>query len=214
MNIPFFKIALPASAFAVAVAFAVAQERGKPAAVPSPAQSGPVTLISNVRIFDGRKGELSAPSHVLVRGNVVEKISTTPIATDRRVDTTLIDGSGKTLMPGLIDVHVHTMMESVSLQTGLTSEISYIALAAGKAAEAQLLRGFTTVRDVGGNCFALKRSIDEGLYAGPRIYPSGGGISKTGGHGDFRMPTDVPRDRTTPSLNRTHGHDLCRRWRG
>lgn len=172
------------------------------AALPSFAQQAPksVTVFSNVRIFDGKTGALSAPSHVLVRGNVIEKISTTPIATDRRADTKLIDGGGRTLMPGLIDAHVHTMMESVSLQTGLTSEISYLALVAGKAAEAQLQRGFTTVRDVGGASFALKRAIDEGHIAGPRIYPSGGAISQTSGHGDFRSPTDVPRDRAAPSV--------------
>ncbi len=75
--------------------------------------------------------------NVLVRGNKIEKISATPIATDRRADTVPIDGGGRTLMPGLIDAHVHKMMESVSLQTGMSSEISYLALAAGKAAEAQ-----------------------------------------------------------------------------
>ena len=69
-----------------------------------------VTLFSNVRIFDGKKGELSAPSNVLVRGNRIEKISTAPIPTDRRADTVVIDGGGRTLMPGLIDAHWHTML--------------------------------------------------------------------------------------------------------
>ena len=72
--------------------------------------TGPVTLFSNVRIFDGKSDKLSAPSYVLVRGNVIEKISTTPIPTDRRADTMLIDGGGRVLMPGLIDVHWHAMM--------------------------------------------------------------------------------------------------------
>ena len=69
-----------------------------------------VTLFSNVRIFDGKKGELSAPSYVLVHGNKIEKISTTPIPTDRRADTVAIDGGGRTLMPGLIDMHWHAML--------------------------------------------------------------------------------------------------------
>lgn len=160
--------------------------------------SNAVTLFANVRIFNGKSGELSAPSHVLVRGNKIEKISTTPLPTDRRGDTVLIDGGGRTLMPGLIDAHVHLMLESLPLQVALMSEISYLSLVAGQAAEKQLLRGFTTVRDMGGASFALKRAIDEGVISGPRIYPSGATISQTSGHGDFRLPPVVPRERGGP----------------
>src|SRR5215472_10224150 len=78
---------------------------------PSPSvNAGPVTVFSNVRIFDGKSDKLSALSYVLVRGNVIEKISDKPIPTDRRADTTLIDGGGRTLMPGLSDMHWHAMM--------------------------------------------------------------------------------------------------------
>lgn len=163
---------------------------------PAPAAAAParVTLFSNVRIFDGKSDTLSAPSNVFVRGNKIEKISTDPIPTDRRGDTVLIDGGGKTLMPGLIDAHVHTMMESIPVITGLTSDIGYVNLVAARAAEKQLLRGFTTVRDLGGASLSLKAAIDQGLHAGPRIYPSGATISQTGGHGDFRLPNDVPED--------------------
>src|SRR5262245_60312722 len=66
-----------------------------------------VTVFENVRIFDGTNGRLSGPSYVLVRGNTIERISSTPIPTDRRADTVLIDGGGRTLMPGLIDAHWH-----------------------------------------------------------------------------------------------------------
>jgi imidazolonepropionase-like amidohydrolase len=172
-----------------------AAQTAPPDAAPPPAS---ITLFSNVRIFDGKSAELSAPSHVLVRGNKIEKISTTPIPTDRRADTVLIDGGGRTLMPGLIDAHVHLMLESVPLQVALMSEISYLSLVAGQAAERQLFRGFTTVRDMGGSSFALKRAIDEGLIPGPRIYPSGATISQTSGHGDFRLPPVVPRERSGP----------------
>src|SRR5262245_62363031 len=82
------------------------------AASPALAQDGanPVTVFSNVRIFDGKANELSTPSHVLVRGNIIERISTTPIPTDRRAHTQLIEGGGRTLMPGLIDMHWHAML--------------------------------------------------------------------------------------------------------
>src|SRR5437868_15103148 len=71
----------------------------------SPQTSGAVTLFENVRIFDGKSATLSAPSNVLVRGNTIETISTQPIAVDRRADTRIINGGGRTLMPGLIDAH-------------------------------------------------------------------------------------------------------------
>ncbi|MES2467450.1 MAG: amidohydrolase family protein [Verrucomicrobiota bacterium] len=167
-------------------------------AAPGTATPGSVKVFQNVRIFDGKSATLSAPSNVLVRGNLIETISTSPIPTDRRADTVIIEGGGKTLMPGLIDAHVHTMMESISLSAGLSSDISYVTLVAARAAERQLLRGFTTVRDLGGASMSLKAAIDQGLHHGPRIYPSGATISQTGGHGDFRMPNEVPEDSLAP----------------
>jgi imidazolonepropionase-like amidohydrolase len=151
-----------------------------------------VVLFENVRVFDGESSELSAPSHVLVRGNKIEKISSQPIPTDRRADTLLIKGAGRTLMPGLIDAHTHIMFATVSQQAVLTSDIGFLNVAAVKAADDMLMRGFTTIRDLGGPVFGLKRGIDMGLVPGPRIWPCGAMISQTGGHGDFRLPTDLP----------------------
>ncbi len=99
----------------VLVAFLVSlcqagQAQQAPGARPSTPSGGAVTLFQNVRIFDGKSTALSAPRHVLVRGNKIERISTSPIATDRSATTTLIDGGGRTLMPGLIDNHWHTML--------------------------------------------------------------------------------------------------------
>ena len=159
------------------------------AQTPSPAS----TVIQNVRIFDGTGGQLSGPSHVLVRGNRIERIASTPIVSDRRADTVLIDGGGRTLMPGLIDMHWHTMLVRPTPATLLTADIGYLNLLAGAEATATLLRGFTTVRDLGGPAFGLKRAIDEGIIAGPRIYPSGAIITITSGHGDFRQPFELPR---------------------
>lgn len=181
----------------VAAVSLTGQESGPVSAAPA-RDSGSVTVFQNVRIFDGKSDTLSPPSHVLVRGNKIEQISAGPIPTDRRADTVIIDGGGKTLMPGLIDAHVHTMMESIPLMAGLTSDIGYITLVAARAAEKQLLRGFTSVRDLGGTAMSLKKAIDQGLHRGPRIYPSGATISQTGGHGDFRMPNEVPEDANTP----------------
>ena len=186
------------TALGIAAAVSLTGQESGPPPVAQAKAPVRVTLFQNVRIFDGKSDTLSPPSHVLVRGNKIEKISTSPIPTDRRADTAVIDGGGKTLMPGLIDAHVHTMMESIPLLAGLTSDIGYITLVAARAAEKQLLRGFTSVRDLGGASMSLKAAIDQGLHHGPRIYPSGATISQTGGHGDFRMPNEVPEDANAP----------------
>jgi len=164
-------------------------ERAAPAAQPG----GAVTLFQNVRIFDGKSGALSAPGNVLVRGNRIERISREPIPTDRSATTTLVDGGGRTLMPGLIDMHWHTMLVRPTTAVLLTADVGYLNLIAGAEARDTLMRGFTTVRDMGGPAFGLKRAIDDGTVVGPRIYPSGAIITITSGHGDFRQPFEVPR---------------------
>ena len=159
-----------------------------------------VTLIENVRIFDGMHPSLSAPSSVLIRGNIIEKISTSPIPTDGRADTQIIAGGGRVLMPGLIDAHWHAMMVRSTPAQLLSSDIGYSTLLAGAEATATLMRGFTSVRDMGGPAFALKRAIDDDVLPGPRIYPSGAVITISGGHGDFRELIELPR--TTATLSR------------
>jgi len=159
----------------------------------NPPANAAATLFENVRIFDGKGGQLSAPSNVLVRGNRIERISTTGIAIDQGAGTVLIAGGGRTLMPGLIDMHWHTMFVRPPVASLFTADVGYLNLLAGAEATATLLRGFTTVRDMGGPAFGLKHAIDEGTVAGPRIFPSGAIITITGGHGDFRPFTDLPR---------------------
>jgi imidazolonepropionase-like amidohydrolase len=150
-------------------------------------------LFENVRIFDGKNDSLSAPSNVLVSGNTIEKISTDPIPIDGADNVTIIEGGGRTLMPGLIDAHWHAMLVRPNPAQALASDVGYLNLLAGSEAIATLMRGFTTIRDMGGPSFSLKRAIDEGLLPGPRIYPSGAMITITGGHGDFRQLSDLPR---------------------
>ncbi|HTM56698.1 MAG TPA: amidohydrolase family protein [Pirellulales bacterium] len=150
-------------------------------------------VFQNVRIFNGKSDELSAPSNVLVRGNKIEKLSAQPIAIDRRADTVIIAGGGRTLMPGMIDMHWHALLVRPTPTEAITWDVGYANLVAGVEATDTLLRGFTTVRDVGGPAFGLKRAIDDGAVAGPRIFASGAVITVTSGHGDFRQPFEVPR---------------------
>jgi imidazolonepropionase-like amidohydrolase len=152
-----------------------------------------VVLFENVRVFDGKSAQLSGPTNVLVRGNKIEKISAAPIPIDRSGNTRIINGGGRTLMPGLIDMHWHTMLVRPTPAEALAWDVGYGNLVAGDEATDTLMRGFTTVRDLGGPSFGLKRAIDEGVVAGPRIYPSGAVITVTSGHGDFRQPFEVPR---------------------
>ena len=155
-----------------------------------PATTG-ATLFQNVRIFDGKGASLSAPSNVLIKGNIIERISTEPIAAEPSV--TIIAGNGRTLMPGLIDVHWHAMLIRPTAVDSIVGDVGYNNIAAGVEATDTLMRGFTTVRDVGGPTFGLKAAIDKGLIAGPRIYPSGAVITVTSGHGDFRQLSELPR---------------------
>ena len=152
-----------------------------------------MTLFNNVRVFDGKSTSLSEPTNVLVRGNLIERISQAPIAVDRSATTRIIDGGGRTLMPGLTDAHWHATMVRLTPAMMLGSDVGYSTLIAGAEATATLMRGFTTIRDLGGPSFSLKRAIDEGVLPGPRIYPSGAVITVTSGHGDFRQRIDLPR---------------------
>jgi len=124
-----------------------------------------------------------------VKGNVIERISTAPITV---TDILRIAGGGRTLMPGLIDNHWHAMLARQTPEQSM-GDVGFNNLVAADEAADTLMRGFTTVRDVGGPAFGLKQAIDEGLVKGPRIYPSGAMITVTSGHGDFRQRTDLPR---------------------
>jgi len=152
----------------------------------APSQSE--TLFRNVRIFDGMNASLSAPTSVLITGDRISAIG----AAEGVIGATVIDGAGRTLMPGLIDAHTHIMFISLPQTALLGADIGFVNIAAAKAANDMLMRGFTSIRDLGGPSLGLKRAIDLGLAVGPRIWPSGAMISQTGGHGDFRLPTELP----------------------
>ncbi len=150
------------------------------------------TVFREVRMFDGRSDTLTQPLTVTVTGTTIATIG------DGRdpqpsPGTTVVEGAGRTLMPGLIDMHAHVAFTTLPAQAALMADPTYIGIHGLLAARAMLMRGFTTVRDAGGPVFGIKRAIDEGSSPGPRIYPSGAFISQSSGHGDFRMPYETPR---------------------
>jgi len=151
-------------------------------------------LFKNVRIFDGLQNTLIEGRNILVRAGRIEALI--PVSEPvENVD--VIDCGGRVLMPGLIDSHWHSLLCAISMEVAMTAQVPYVHLVAAHEAQATLMRGFTTIRDVGGPSFALKRAIDGGKAIGPRIYPSGAMISQTSGHGDFRMAYEIPNSSQT-----------------
>lgn len=168
------------------------------AAIPAMAQEARAmnkVLFTNANIFDGENETLATGMSVLVEGNKIAKIAQSIPAS---ADATVIDAKGKVLMPGLTDAHWHSMFNFWPISKFMTADFGLLSIAASKAARETLMRGFTTVRDAGGNAFPIARATDSGLIDGPRIYPSGGYISQTSGHGDMRGPNDVPENPGTP----------------
>jgi imidazolonepropionase-like amidohydrolase len=186
-----------AVSLAVTALLPVAAVQGQAAAAQAPTTTS--VVFENVRVFDGVSGRLTGPSNVLVVGNVITSITSAPIADPPGTTVQRFRGEGRTLMPGLIDNHWHTMMVRPTPAQMLAGDYGYMYLMAGAEATATLLRGFTTVRDLGGPSFGLKQAIDDGTVVGPRIYPSGAIITVTSGHGDFRLANELPRTVGTPA---------------
>ncbi|WP_313154866.1 metal-dependent hydrolase family protein [Sphingobacterium multivorum] len=151
-------------------------------------------LIENVKLLDYKTQMLTPPKHVLINGNTIQTISTSPIDVQSK-NIVKIDAKGKTLMPGLIDVHVHLVFGALTMPQMMTNDLSeeFLINTVGLSAQQMLMRGFTSVRDVGGPIFPLKAAIDKGKLLGPRIWPSGAVVSQTAGHGDFRTPEEKSR---------------------
>ncbi|MCO5065921.1 MAG: amidohydrolase family protein [Rhizobiaceae bacterium] len=164
------------------------------AAIPD-APATPVAF-TNIRLFDGKSGKLVDGRRVVVEGRKIKAVE--PDAQPLAAGVHVIDGGGRTLMPGLIDAHWHAMMAAMPMLDLMTADIGYINLAAAEEARKTLMRGFTSIRDLAGPAFGLKRAIDSGLTPGPRILPSGAMISQTSGHGDFRLPYEVPAQPDAP----------------
>ena len=144
------------------------------------------TLITNVRVFDGVSNELR-DLDVLVSGNLIEAVEKNLRAPESAV---VIDGGGRTLMPGIIEGHGHLMLAVDATSWFNTHDVFYIGAAAAAEAENYLMRGWTTVRDIGGPVEGVRRAIEDGRIVGPRIYGSGPIVGQTSGHGDFRQNND------------------------
>lgn len=166
----------------------------------------PKTLFTNVHVFDGQNEKRLMNASVLIEGNLIKTVSTTPIDADGAM---VIDGDGRTLMPGLIDNHVHLMLPGPTLPAmEANSTWEDIAIHGVAQSEMYLMQGFTTVRDAGGANAGLQRAINAGKLIGPRIYPSGAFIGGRGGHSDFANYTaPLGAESNFSRLNMAHDAD-------
>lgn len=174
-----------AAAASLAVLGLPSTGKAQPAEPPRP------VVLTNFRLFDGRSSALRQNLRLRVDGGRISGLAGGATGTPEGAQ--VIDCGGRVLMPGLIDAHWHTLFAGLSMQQLLAADVGFIHLAAAAEAERTLMRGFTTVRDLGGPVFAFKQAVDQGLVVGPRIYPSGGMITTSGGHGDLRALEEVPR---------------------
>ncbi|GAB3104394.1 amidohydrolase family protein [Aestuariicella hydrocarbonica] len=169
----------------IAVSLTIASLGKASAQVPDPN----ITLITNINVFDGVNEKLIKNANIVITDNIITEVSTEPLMV---AGGKVIDGGGRTMIPGMIDAHWHMTYCCLLQNVVLTGDIAEVAISGALAAPDVLMRGFTTVRDTGGNTFSIHKMIERGDIVGPRMLPSGPPITQTGGHLDYRPYTSVP----------------------
>ena len=157
------------------------------------AEDGPpeFLLITNVSVWDGTSESASPGMNVLVEDNLIKRISADPIPVNRSGNTKVIDGGGRTLMPGLIEMHTHLMFQ-FGVPDTRTFDHAAMGAAAYEGMRTYMRMGYTTLRDVGGNSLSIARALAEGRFRGPRVYSAGGAINGISGHSDLGLLTVDP----------------------
>jgi imidazolonepropionase-like amidohydrolase len=148
-------------------------------------------LFRNFELLEPSFGELRSGYEMLVEGDTVKELSEKPV---KSAEASVIDCGRRTLMPGLIDSHVHAIHSEVNIRFLEAMPLTLITARAATRLRAMLDRGFTTVRDTGGADWGIKTAIETGHIVGPRIYIAGQSIGPTGGHSDSRRRTSFSFD--------------------
>jgi imidazolonepropionase-like amidohydrolase len=148
----------------------------------------PQIHFKNLSLLDPRWNEARAGYEVLVEGDLIKEVSSKPI---KAAKAQVVDCGKRTLMPGLIDCHVHVFLSEVNIRNLESVPLTLMTARAADLMKGMIDRGFTTVRDTGGADWGIKAAVDAGLIAGPRLFISGRAIGPTGGHSDSRRRTDI-----------------------
>jgi imidazolonepropionase-like amidohydrolase len=141
----------------------------------------------NFELLDPDAGEVRGGHELVVEGGLIKEVAAKPI---KLADPTVVDCGGRTLMPGLIDSHVHVVLSDVVIRNMENVPLTLMTARAADLMRRMLDRGFTTVRDTGGADWGLKEATDKGLLPGPRLFIAGRALGPTGGHSDGRRRTD------------------------
>ncbi|MBV8408089.1 MAG: amidohydrolase family protein [Alphaproteobacteria bacterium] len=147
----------------------------------------PQMLFKNLRLLDPRWDEAREGYEVLVEGELIKEVSSSPISAP---NAQVIDCGKRTLMPGLIDCHVHVFLVEVNIRYLENMPLTLLTAKSADLMKGMIDRGFTTVRDTGGADWGIKTAVESGLIPGPRLFISGRAIGPTGGHSDSRRRTD------------------------
>jgi len=145
-------------------------------------------VFRNARLLDPRWDEARDGHEVLIEGDRIKEVSDKPI---KAANARVVDCGGRTLMPGLIDCHVHVFLSEVNIRNLENVPLTLMTARAADLMKGMIDRGFTTVRDTGGADWGIKAAVESGLIAGPRLFISGRAIGPTGGHSDSRRRTDI-----------------------
>jgi imidazolonepropionase-like amidohydrolase len=146
-----------------------------------------ITHFKNFEMLDPEAGELLGGHELVVEGGLIKEVSAKSI---KLAEASVVDCGGRTLMPGLVDSHVHVVLSEVVIRNLESVPLTLMTARAARLMRAMLDRGFTSVRDTGGADWGLKEATDKGLLPGPRLFIAGRAIGPTGGHSDGRRRTD------------------------
>ena len=144
-------------------------------------------LFRNFQLLEPEAGELQGGFELLIEGETVREVSEKPI---KAQGADVVDCGGRTLMPGLIDSHVHVTLSEVNIGFLEAIPLTLMTARAARLMLGMLNRGFTSVRDTGGADWGIKAAVDQGDIPGPRLFIAGAAIGPTGGHSDPRKRTD------------------------
>jgi imidazolonepropionase-like amidohydrolase len=176
----------------------------------------PGIIIRNAKLLDTEAAQLRPGASLRIEADKIVEVGEDGHVLRAGADAVVLDAGGKTVMPGLIDAHVHAALTTVDLAAMVRRSASWVAIETKLILEGMLRRGFTTVRDSGGLDAGISTAAERGLIKGPRIFRSGRVLSQTGGHGDLEPVSAHPQlcacaIRTTAFSHIADGPDAVRR---